>query len=63
MIYWDRFVAGMAPIIIGIFFLGALQLLFIGFLGEYILSINQKVMKRPLVIEEKRINFKEDKYS
>ncbi len=63
LIYWDRFVAGMAPIIIGIFFLGALQLLFIGFLGEYILSINQKVMKRPLVIEEKRINFKEDKYS
>ena len=61
LIYWDRFVAGMAPIIIGIFFLGALQLLFIGFLGEYILSINQKVMKRPLVIEEKRINFKEDK--
>ena len=61
LIYWDRFVAGMAPIIIGIFFLGALQLLFIGFLGEYILSINRKVMKRPLVIEEKRINFKEDK--
>ena len=37
--------------------LGAVQLFFIGFIGEYILAINQRVMKRPLVIEEKRINF------
>ena len=57
LIYWDRFVAGMTPMLIGIFFLGALQLFFIGFLGEYILSINQRLMKRPLVVEEKRINF------
>ena len=57
LIYWDRFVAGMTPILIGIFFLGALQIFFIGFLGEYILAINSRVMKRPLVIEEKRINF------
>ena len=60
LIYWDRFVAGMTPMLIGIFFLGALQLFFIGFLGEYILSINQRVMKRPLVIEEKRINFEDE---
>ncbi len=59
LIYWDRFAAGMAPILIGIFFLGALQIFFIGFLGEYVLSINSRVMKRPLVIEERRINFKE----
>ncbi|MBE5881023.1 MAG: glycosyltransferase [Lachnospiraceae bacterium] len=57
LIYWDRFVAGMAPILIGMFFLGSVQLFFIGFIGEYILSINQRVMKRPLVIEEERINF------
>ena len=50
LIYWDRFVAGMTPMLIGIFFLGALQLFFIGFLGEYILSINQRLMKRPLVV-------------
>ena len=60
LVYWDRFVAGMTPMLIGMFFLGALQLLFIGFLGEYILSINQRLMKRPLVVEEKRINFEED---
>ena len=57
LIYWDRFAAGMVPLLIGIFFLGAVQLFFIGLLGEYILAINTRVMKRPLVIEEKRINF------
>lgn len=56
-LYWDRFVAGMAPMLIGIFLLGSIQLFFIGFIGEYILSINQRVMNRPLVIEEERINF------
>lgn len=60
LIYWDRFPAGTAPILIGIFFLSALQIFFIGFLGEYILSINTRVMKRPLVIEEKRINFEDE---
>lgn len=57
LIYWNSFAAGMAPILIGMFFLGALQLFFIGFIGEYILSINRRVMNRPLVIEEERINF------
>lgn len=57
LIWWDRFVAGMAPILIGMFFLGSLQLFFIGFIGEYVSSINQRVMNRPLVIEEERINF------
>lgn len=57
LIYWDRFAAGMIPLLIGMFFLGAVQLFFIGLMGEYILAINTRVMKRPLVIEEKRINF------
>ena len=61
LVYWDNFAAGMAPVLIGMFFLGALQLFFIGFIGEYILSINQRVMNRPLVIEEERINFDENK--
>lgn len=57
LIFWNNFAAGMAPVLIGMFFLGALQLFFIGFIGEYILSINQRVMNRPLVIEEERLNF------
>lgn len=54
---WNSFFAGMAPVLIGMFFLGSIQLFFLGFIGEYILSINQRVMNRPLVIEEERINF------
>ena len=56
LIWWNRFPAGMAPMLIGMLFLGSIQLFFIGLLGEYIMSINQRVMKRPLVIEEERIN-------
>lgn len=57
LLFWERFVAGTAPILIGMFFLGAVQLIFLGLMGEYILSINQRVMNRPLVIEEERLNF------
>ena len=57
LVWWDAFQVGMAPVVIGMFFLGAVQLFFLGLLGEYILSINTRVMHRPLVIEEKRINF------
>ena len=59
LIYWDDFSAGQAPMIIGLFFLNAMELLFIGFVGEYVMSINTRVMNRPLVIEEERINFEE----
>lgn len=57
LVYWDRFPAGMAPLLIGMCFLGSVQIFFIGLVGEYVLSINARVMKRPLVIEEERINF------
>ena len=60
LVCWDTFPVGNAPILIGVFFLGGIQLFFIGFLGEYIMSINTRVMRRPLVIEEKRINFDDD---
>ena len=56
IVLWDTFMAGTAPILIGMFFLGAVQLIFMGIMGEYILSINQRVMNRPLVIEQERIN-------
>lgn len=60
LVYWDRFVAGQAPVLIGMFFLGSIQLIFLGFIGEYILSMNQRIMNRPLVIEEERLNFDEE---
>lgn len=61
LIWWDRFPAGTVPILIGMLFLGSVQIFFIGLLGEYVLNINQRVMKRPLVIEEERLNFDDDK--
>lgn len=57
LLYWDRFEAGMVPVLLGVFFFGAVQLFFIGLMGEYIMSINARVMKRPLVVEEERLNF------
>lgn len=60
LVYWERFAAGMVPVLLAVLFLGSVQLFFIGFMGEYILSINKRVMKRPLVIEEERINFEDE---
>ncbi|WP_026661119.1 glycosyltransferase family 2 protein [Butyrivibrio sp. AC2005] len=55
--HWNTFSAGMAPVTIGMFFLGAVQLAFLGLLGEYVMSINLRIMNRPIVIESERINF------
>ena len=57
LLKWRSFSMGMAPAIIGIFFLGSVQLLFLGLIGEYVLNINTRVLNRPLVTEERRINF------
>ena len=54
---WDSFPVGSAAMQIGIFFLGAIQIFFIGFIGEYLVNMNTRIMNHPLVIEEKRINF------
>lgn len=57
LLYWDSFQLGTAPLLIGIFFFGAIQTFFIGVLGEYIGSIHTKVRKMPLVVELERVNF------
>lgn len=57
LLFWNDFKVGIAPLVIGIFFLGAVQLFFTGILGEYIGAIHTQVLKRPLVIERERINF------
>lgn len=61
LVNWYEFNDGIAPLLIGMFFLGAVQLLFIGIIGEYILNINVRVLNRPLVVEEKRINLPKEK--
>ena len=57
LIFWDQFSLGTAPLIIGLFFLGSVQLFFIGIIGEYIGAIYTQVQKRPLVVEKERVNF------
>ena len=56
IVYWNDFPMGTAPILIGVFFFGSVQLFFTGLIGEYILSINKRIMNRPLVVERERIN-------
>lgn len=57
LLFWHQFTLGMAPMVIGMFFLGSLQLLFMGIIGEYIGNIHTQVHNRPLVVERERINF------
>lgn len=57
LIYWSRFSVGIAPLVIGVFFFLSLQMLFMGIIGEYVGTIHTLVQKRPLVIEQQRINF------
>lgn len=57
IIFWQKFSLGIAPIVIGLFFFSAVQLLFVGIIGEYVGSIHTQVLKRPLVIEKERVNF------
>jgi len=57
LLFWSRFSAGLAPLVIGIFFFMSLQMIFIGVVGEYIGTIHTLVQRRPLVVEQERINF------
>ena len=57
LIFWDRFSAGIAPLMIGIFFFASIQLFFLGVVGEYIGAIHTLVQRRPLVFERERLNF------
>jgi polyisoprenyl-phosphate glycosyltransferase len=57
LLYWNRFSAGLAPLVIGIFFFSSIQLISMGILGEYIGSILTQIQNRPLVVERERVNF------
>lgn len=57
LVFWSSFQVGTAPLVIGMFFFGAVQLMFIGLLGEYIGAIHTQILHRPLVTEKERINF------
>lgn len=55
--YWYSFNMGSAPLIVGMFFMGGVQLMSLGIIAEYIGAIYTRVNKKPIVIEKERINF------
>ena len=55
--HWDTFNLGLAPLVVGLFFFSAVQLIFIGIIGEYLGAVWTQVRHRPLVVEEERLNF------
>ena len=57
LIFWNSFSLGIAPLAIGLFFFGSIQLIFLGVIGEYVLMIYVHVLNRPMVYEKERINF------
>lgn len=57
LLFWESFTIGMAPIVIGLFFLGAVQLIFLGILGEYLGAMHTRMFQKWLVIEKERVNF------
>ncbi len=57
LLFWNHFELGLAPTMIGLFFLGSVQLVSLGIIGEYVGSIHSIVQNRPLVTEKERINF------
>jgi glycosyltransferase involved in cell wall biosynthesis len=60
LIFWDTFDAGLAPVVIGLFLLGSIQIMFLGIIGEYIGVITKKLTKRPVVLEEETFNLEYD---
>lgn len=57
LIYWNTFTLGLAPLVVGLFFFSAVQLVFIGIVGEYVGAILTQVKNHPLAIEDEKINF------
>jgi len=56
LLYWDTFTLGLAPLIVGVFFFSAVQLIFIGIIGEYVGAVLAQVKNRPLAIVEEALN-------
>ena len=57
LLFWSHFSAGVAPLVIGLFFLGSVQLICVGMVGEYLGAVHTQVLNRPHVIEKERVNF------
>lgn len=57
LLFWDSFAMGQAPLLIGIFLFGSVQVLIAGLIGEYVASLHQRSQNHPHVVELYRMNF------
>ena len=57
ILFWNSFEVGIAPIVIGVFFLSSIQIFILGLIGQYVTFVLQYQKNTPLVVEKERINF------
>ncbi len=57
LLFWSTFSFGLAPMLVGVFFIASIQLIFLGVMGEYIGAIYTQIQRRPYAVEVERINF------
>lgn len=57
LLFWNHFTVGIAPVVIGMFFMFSILLVFMGVLGEYIGAIHTQIQHRPFAVERERVNF------
>ena len=60
LLFWNQISVGIAPLVVGLFFLASVQLIFMGIVGEYVGAVHTQVQQRPLVVERERLNFEPD---
>ncbi len=60
VLYWKTFQMGVAPLIVGVFFVGSMQLFFTGIIGEYLAIVINRVSKTPPSLVKETINMDQD---
>lgn len=59
LMFWQNYPLGMAPLLIGMFFLGSVQIFALGLLGEYVGEILKRVSTLPDVALSEKLNIEE----
>ncbi len=55
--FWSTFTVGVAPLLIGVFFVLSIVLVCLGIMGEYVGAIYTQLQHRPYAVELERLNF------
>jgi len=57
LVFWSTFTVGIAPMLIGVFFVMSIVLVCLGIMGEYVGAIYTQLQHRPYAVELARYNF------